>query len=102
MTLAELCASLAAGAVACKSHREAATWMLASGFLEAPGVSWLVIECARQACVVVLAGAAACVGWVRLFLQTAWRHELLFFCAQAVEKPGKLNLCWLVCVKTSV
>ena len=90
-TLAELCASLAAGAVARKSHREAATWMLASGFLEALASRGLQLNVHAKRVLSSLLAQLRVLAKGEAVPSDRLAHELLFFCAQAVEKPGKLN-----------
>ena len=90
-SLAELCASLAAGAIGRKAHREAATWMLASGFLEALASRGLQLNVHAKRVLSSLLAQLRVLAKGEAVPSDRLAHELLFFCAQAVEKPGKIN-----------
>ena len=89
--LADLCASLAASANARKSHREAATWMLASGFLEALSTSRIPLSVHAKRVLSSLLSQLRVLAKGQAVPSDRLAHELLFFCAQAGEAPSKLN-----------
>ncbi len=89
VALADLCASLASDASQRHASRESATWMLASGFLEALAGKYCAPERPCQAGAVLLAQPVARAhqgsGRAR---PIALASELLFFCAQAGDVPA--------------
>jgi chemosensory pili system protein ChpA (sensor histidine kinase/response regulator) len=92
-TLAGLCTGLARDAEGRRAHREAATWMLASGFLE--GLSERHIALSVHAKRVL----SSLLSQLRVIVKgdgvpsDRLASELLFFCAQAVEaKPSEQSV----------
>jgi chemosensory pili system protein ChpA (sensor histidine kinase/response regulator) len=87
VALADLCASLASGAAQRQSHRESATWMLASGFLE--GVAGAHVPLSVHAKRVL----SSLLSQLRVLVKgesppsDRLANELLFFCAQAGDAP---------------
>ncbi|MDE2431962.1 MAG: Hpt domain-containing protein [Burkholderiales bacterium] len=89
--LSELCASLAASATARKAHRESATWMLASGFLEALATKSVPLNVHAKRVLSSLLSQLRVLAKGQAVPSDRLAHELLFFCAQATEVPSRVN-----------
>ncbi|MGE5451654.1 MAG: Hpt domain-containing protein [Acidobacteriota bacterium] len=89
--LAELCAALAADASARKAHRESATWMLASGFLEALSTSRIPLSVHAKRVLSSLLSQLRVLAKGQAVPSDRLAHELLFFCAQAGDAPSAPN-----------
>ena len=81
--LVGLCSDLAAGATARQAHREAATWVLASGFLQAIAEQRLSITVHVKRVLSGLLSQLRTLARGQALLSDRLTHELLFFCAQA-------------------
>lgn len=98
--LSELCASLASGAAARKAHREAATWMLAAGFLEALAAKSVPLNVHAKRVLSSLLSQLRVLAKGQAVPSDRLAHELLFFCAQAKDIPSKLNSVLAIVRKT--
>ncbi|HET8868880.1 MAG TPA: Hpt domain-containing protein, partial [Aquabacterium sp.] len=98
--LSELCASLAASATARKAHRESATWMLASGFLEALATKSIPLNVHAKRVLSSLLSQLRVLAKGQAVPSDRLAHELLFFCAQATEVPSRINSVLAVVRKT--
>jgi len=86
--LAALCASLAAGASQRQAHRESATWMLASGFLEGVGGGHVPLGVHAKRVLSSLLGQLRVLVKGQATPSDRLASELLFFCAQANDAPA--------------
>src|SRR5690606_29614463 len=88
VVLADLCASLASGSAQRHAHRESATWMLASGFLEALAGTYVpLIVHAKRVLSSLLRQLRELVRGQSL-PSDRLAQELMFFCAQAAGAPA--------------
>lgn len=81
--LVELCGQLAADAQARQAHREAATWVLACGFLEALAQERLPLSLHVKRVLSALLSQLRTLARQPGMPSDRLAHELLFFCAQA-------------------
>jgi chemosensory pili system protein ChpA (sensor histidine kinase/response regulator) len=81
--LVELCGQLAAGAEGRQAHREAATWVLACGFLEALAEGRLPLSLHVKRVLSALLSQLRTLARQPGMPSDRLAHELLFFCAQA-------------------
>jgi chemosensory pili system protein ChpA (sensor histidine kinase/response regulator) len=86
--LAALCASLAAGAEQRAAHRESATWMLASGFLEGLAGQHVPLTVHAKRVLSQLLSQLRVLVKGNATPSDRLANELLFFCAQASDVPA--------------
>ncbi len=86
--LADLCASLASGAVQRAAHRESATWMLASGFLEGLAGAHVPLSVHAKRVLSQLLSQLRVLAKGNASPSDRLANELLFFCAQAADVPA--------------
>ncbi len=86
--LAELCTALAAGAAQRASHRESATWMLASGFLEGLAGKHVPLSVHAKRVLSSLLSQLRVLVKGQATPSDRLANELLFFCAQATDVPA--------------
>ncbi|RRS05250.1 hybrid sensor histidine kinase/response regulator [Aquabacterium soli] len=86
--LVDLCGQLAADAQARQAHREAATWVLACGFLEALAGARLPLSLHVKRVLSALLSQLRNLVRQPGMPSDRLAHELLFFCAQAEPEPG--------------
>ncbi|MDO9237938.1 MAG: Hpt domain-containing protein [Aquabacterium sp.] len=87
VALADLCASLASGATARAAHRESATWMLASGFLEGLAGNHVPLSVHAKRVLSSLLSQLRVLVKGQATPSDRLANELLFFCAQAAAVP---------------
>ena len=96
VALADLCASLASGSSQRHAHRESATWMLASGFLEALAGDHVPLTVHAKRVLSSLLKQLRVLVQGKETPSDRLAQELLFFCAQAsgteVAKPNSVLL----------
>jgi chemosensory pili system protein ChpA (sensor histidine kinase/response regulator) len=88
LDLAALCAGLAAQAETRNAHREAATWMLASGFLEGLAGRHVPLDVHAKRVLSQLLSQLRVLVKGQTAPSDRLANELLFFCAQARHVPG--------------
>ncbi len=88
LDLAALCAGLAAQAETRNAHREAATWMLASGFLEGVAGRHVPLDVHAKRVLSQLLSQLRVLVKGKATPSDRLASELLFFCAQARQVPG--------------
>jgi chemosensory pili system protein ChpA (sensor histidine kinase/response regulator) len=86
--LATLCASLASDAAQRQSHRESATWMLASGFLEGLAGSHVPLSVHAKRVLSSMLSQLRVLVKGQGVPSDRLANELLFFCAQASDVPA--------------
>ncbi len=91
VALADLCASLASGAVQRSAHRESATWMLASGFLEGLAGAHVPLSVHAKRVLSQLLSQLRVLVKGNATPSDRLANELLFFCAQASDVPAAEN-----------
>ncbi|KGM41219.1 hypothetical protein JY96_17310 [Aquabacterium sp. NJ1] len=91
VVLADLCASLASGAVQRSAHRESATWMLASGFLEGLAGAHVPLSVHAKRVLSQLLSQLRVLVKGNATPSDRLANELLFFCAQASDVPAADN-----------
>ncbi|MBI5926899.1 MAG: Hpt domain-containing protein [Aquabacterium sp.] len=91
VALADLCASLASGAVQRAAHRESATWMLASGFLEGLAGAHVPLTVHAKRVLSQLLSQLRVLVKGKATPSDRLANELLFFCAQASDVPAAEN-----------
>ncbi|MDE2401415.1 MAG: Hpt domain-containing protein [Burkholderiales bacterium] len=89
VALADLCASLASGSAQRQAHSESATWMLASGFLEALAGAHVPLTIHAKRVLSSLLGQLRVLVKGQDLPSDRLAQELLFFCAQASGVDGK-------------
>ncbi|TAK87832.1 MAG: response regulator [Aquabacterium sp.] len=88
VALADLCAALASGAVQRSAHRESATWMLASGFLEGLAGAHVPLTVHAKRVLSQLLSQLRVLVKGNATPSDRLANELLFFCAQASDVPA--------------
>ncbi len=88
VALAGLCSSLAAGASQRAAHRESATWMLASGFLEGLAGRHVPLSIHAKRVLSSLLSQLRVIVKGQTTPSDRLANELLFFCAQASDAPA--------------
>jgi len=88
VALADLCAALASGANQRASHRESATWMLASGFLEGLAGAHVPLNVHAKRVLSQLLSQLRVLVKGQATPSDRLANELLFFCAQAAGVPA--------------
>ncbi|RTL33894.1 MAG: response regulator [Burkholderiales bacterium] len=91
LVLAHLCAALARGAEQRAAHREAATWMLASGFLEGLAGAHVPLSVHAKRVLSSLLSQLRTLVKGNATPSDRLANELLFFCAQATNVPAADN-----------
>ena len=91
VALADLCASLASGSSQRHAHRESATWMLASGFLEALAGDHVPLTVHAKRVLSSLLKQLRVLVQGKETPSDRLAQELLFFCAQASGSDAKPN-----------
>ncbi|WP_058087959.1 hybrid sensor histidine kinase/response regulator [Aquabacterium parvum] len=86
--LAQVCAALARDAEQRRAHREAATWMLASGFLEGLADRHIALDVHAKRVLSSLLSQLRVLVRGNGVPSDRLANELLFFCAQAQETPA--------------
>ncbi len=86
--LAQVCAALARDAEQRRAHREAATWMLASGFLEGLAERHIALDVHAKRVLSSLLSQLRVLVRGNGVPSDRLASELLFFCAQAQETPA--------------
>ena len=86
--LAQVCAALARDAEQRRAHREAATWMLASGFLEGLAERHIALDVHAKRVLSSLLSQLRVLVRGNGVPSDRLANELLFFCAQAQETPA--------------
>lgn len=86
--LAQVCAALARDAEQRRAHREAATWMLASGFLEGLADRHIALDVHAKRVLSSLLSQLRVLVRGNGVPSDRLANELLFFCAQAQEAPA--------------
>jgi chemosensory pili system protein ChpA (sensor histidine kinase/response regulator) len=88
VALAELCTALASGAAERHAHRESATWLLASGFLEGVAEQHVPLNVHAKRVLSSLLSQLRSLAKGQGVPSDRLASELLFFCAQAGQAPA--------------